>query len=76
VANLSPYLPVDYLADLRIKSFQPGYDDEVIRTQDNEDVQIGLVSLNLASKGQRNTCILHDQTGTNGYKIVFKPSFL
>jgi len=27
VADLSPYLPDEYLADLRIKSSQPGEDD-------------------------------------------------
>jgi len=77
VAALSPYLPDDYLVDLRIKSSQQGKDDGVPSSQSNEDAQTSLVSLNLASKVHRITHILQEnQTGTYEYKLDFKPGFV
>jgi len=60
-----------------MKSSQQGEDDGVLPSQDNEDAQTILVSLNSASKVQRITHILQgDQVGTNGYKLDFRLDFV
>jgi len=77
VADLSPYLSDDYLADLRIKSFQQGEDDGVLPSQDPKDDQSSDGSPKSTSKVQRMAHILQrTQTEASGFKADFKPGFV
>ena len=63
VADLSPYQADDYLADLRIKSFQQGEDDGVPMSQDVEEGLKILARSNARSKVQAMTHILRKSQG-------------
>jgi len=64
VADLSAYQADDYLADLRMRSFQQGEDNGVLLSQDIEEGPKSLVRSNASSKVQAMAHILEkSQTG-------------